>query len=187
MTQQLLKRPRQNSAFQQLMSVHWVMAGCYLLLFSTGPFMARLTRGTPLRNEFYDFHKAMGILVMALLTLRILILLRVWWRKYVHRLPKFSPEWAKNVAHYILLYIFMFAVPVSGIFFSNSFKENNVRFFGMPLPDFFPKNSVLVDLGRSMHFWLAYTFLAFILLHLFAQKKVLIANWRRLKSALKYR
>jgi cytochrome b561 len=45
----------------------------------------------------------------------------------------------------------------------------------------------LVDFGRSLHFWLAYTFLAFIAVHLIFQWKVAKANWRRLIGFLKAR
>jgi cytochrome b561 len=119
---------------------------------------------------------------MALLTLRILTLLRVWWKKYTKRLPKFTKEWYKNFALHASLYVFMWLVPVAGFLLSNSYKSNNVKFFGILLPDLFPQNSAMVDVGRSLHFWLGYTFLAFVILHILDQKKVVRANWRRLTN-----
>jgi cytochrome b561 len=166
------------------MSVHWLMAGCYLVLFTVGTFMAQLPREVPFRSPLYDFHKSIGILTIGLLTARILILLRVWWRKYTRRLPEFTPKWFRWAALHTLLYTFMIVVPVSGVFFSNSFRSNNVKFFGLLLPDLFPQNSALVELGRSLHFWLSYTFLAFILLHILEQRKVLQALWRRFRGAI---
>ncbi|MBD2493411.1 cytochrome b [Nostoc sp. FACHB-280] len=179
-----VKKGRINSAFKQLMSVHWIMSACYLVLFITGSGMARLSRGTLFRSELYDFHKSIGALVVALLTWRILVLLQVWWRKYTKNLPRFTPEWTRKFILHTLLYLLMFAVPVSGFFFSNSYKSNNVNFFWLNLPDFFPQNSSLVDLGRSIHFWIAYTFLALILLHILQQWKVVKATWRRFKGFL---
>lgn len=173
-------KKRVNSAFKELMSMHWLMAVCYLVLFTGGTFMAQLPREVFIRNPMYDFHKSIGLLTIALLTWRILILLRVWWRKYTKRLPKFTPEWYKTFALHLTLYIFMWVVPFTGIFFSNLFQSNNVKFFGITVPDLFPQNSALVDLGRSLHFWFAYTFLAFVILHTLEQRKVLKANWRRL-------
>ncbi|MEG4305257.1 cytochrome b [Microcoleus sp. D3_18a_C4] len=175
-------KPRLNSAFKQLMSLHWVMSACYLVLFITGTFMAQLPRELFIRGPLYDFHKSVAVLTMALLTWRILTLLRVWSKKYTKRLPKFTKEWYKNLALHATLYVFMWLVPVSGFFFSNSFKSNNVKFFGLVLPDVFPQNSAMVELGRSLHFWLAYTFLAFVILHILEQKKVVRANWRRLTN-----
>ena len=175
-------KPRLNSAFKQLMSLHWVMSACYLVLFIGGTFMAQLPREFLIRGPLYDFHKSLGVLVMALLTLRILTLLRVAWKKYTKRLPKFTQEWYKNLALHATLYVFMWLVPVAGFFFSNSFKSNNVKFFGIVLPDAFPHNSAMVEVGRSLHFWLAYAFLAFAILHILGQKKVVRANWRRLAN-----
>lgn len=179
-----VKKPRLNSAFQRLMSVHWWMAGCYLILFVGGTFMARLPR-TEFRGLLYDFHKSIGVLTMALLTWRILTLIQVMRKKYMKRLPKFSLQWWKTFALHAFMYVFMWAVPIAGFFFSNSFRSNNVKFFWLLLPDLFPQNDAMVDLGRSLHFWLAYTFLAFIAVHLIFQWKVAKANWRRLTGFLK--
>jgi cytochrome b561 len=157
-----------------------------MILFIGGTFMARLPR-TPFRNLLYDFHKSIGVLTMALLTWRILTLLQVVWKKYNKRAPKFSAAWLKDVALHTFLYVFMWAVPIAGFLLSNSFRANNVKFFGLALPDLFPQNDAMVEVGRSLHFWLAYTFLAFIILHMLAQWKVVIANWRRFVGFMKPR
>ncbi len=167
------------------MSVHWLMAACYLILFTTGTLMAQLPRELPGRNPLYDFHKSIGTLTIALLSWRILVLLQVWRHKYTRRLPRFSWAWMQKVALHSLLYGFMWGVPVTGFFLSNSFKNQNVRFFGLVLPDLFPQNPALVDLGRNLHFWLAYTFCAFVVLHILVQRKVVWANWRRLSGFVK--
>jgi cytochrome b561 len=182
MTAQPAAKPRLNSAFKQLMSLHWAMSACYLVLFITGPFMSELPRELFIRNPLYAFHKSVGVLTMALLTLRILTLLRVWWKKYTKRLPKFTKEWYKNFALHATLYVFMWLVPVAGFLLSNSIRNKNVPFFGIVVPDMFPKNPAMVEVGRSLHFWLSYTFLAFVILHILDQKKVVRANWRRLTN-----
>jgi cytochrome b561 len=182
MTAQPAAKPRLNSAFKQLMSLHWAMSACYLVLFITGPFMAQLQREFFIRNPLYAFHKSVGVLTMAFLTLRILTLLRVWWKKYTKRLPKFTKEWYKNFALHATLYVFMWLVPVAGFLLSNSIRNKNVPFFGIVVPDMFPKNPAMVEVGRSLHFWLGYTFLAFLILHILDQKKVVRANWRRLTN-----
>ena len=181
-----LTKPRKTSAFLQLMSLHWVMYYCYIILFVGGAFMARLSRGTIYRSELYDFHKGLGVFVMALLTLRIFILLKVWWKKYTKKQPKFTGAWLKKVSLHTSLYVFMWVVPVTGFFLSNSFKPNNVKIFGLVLPDIFPQNSDLVDVGRSLHFWFAYTFLGFIVLHIVEQKKVVKAFWHRLQNRKRF-
>ncbi len=178
---------RLNSAFKQLMSVHWWMAIVYVVLFATGTFMSQLERGVSFRGSFYDFHKSMGVLSMALLTWRIFILLQVWWKKYTKRFPKFSWRWFRTVIFHTSLYIFMWAVPVSGVFFSNSFRPDNVKFFGFVLPNIFPQNSAMTDVGRNLHFWLSYSFLVFVVLHTIDQQKVVRANWRRFRQWMNHR
>jgi cytochrome b561 len=178
------KKPRLNSAFQRLMSIHWWMAGCYLTLFVVGTWMAQLPRND-FRNMLYDFHKSIGVLTMAILTWRILTLIQVVGKKYARRLPKLSLEWLRNFALHTLMYVFMWAVPIAGFLLSDSFRPNNVKFFGLLLPDIFPQNEATVEVGRALHFWLSYTFLVFIGLHLIAQWNVAKANWRRLKGFIK--
>ncbi len=68
----------------------------------------------------------------------------------------------------------MLVVPLSGWFFSNSF-DKDVSLFVIPLPRLFPANRPLADLGRSLHFWLAYTFLMCIAAHALVQWKFLRA------------
>jgi cytochrome b561 len=177
---------RLNSAFKQLWSMHWLMAGCYLLLFLGGVLMVRLPEDTSLQGNFYTFHKSLGALTMALLTWRIFILQRVWWRKYTRRLPKLTGEWIRTFLFHTAIYVFMLAVPLSGFFLSNSYKSGNVPFFWVAtLPDIFPKNAAVVELARDLHFWIAYTFLAFIVLHAIDQRKYLRSLWRRFSKTLR--
>ncbi|ARV58508.1 cytochrome B [Nostocales cyanobacterium HT-58-2] len=178
-------KPRINSAFKQLMSIHWIMASCYLILFVSGSSMARLPDELFFRDPVYEFHKSIAIVTVALLTWRILTLLRVWWSKYTKRPPKLTKEWWKTFALHTSLYIFMWAVPVTGFFLSNSYRSNNVKFFGILVPDIFPQNSAIVGIARSSHFWFAYTFLAFILIHILMQWKVVRANYRRFLGFVK--
>ncbi len=161
------------------MSIHWWMALCYLALFLGGAFMARLDRDVFLRGSLYDVHKSIGVLTLGLLGWRIIVLLQVWWKKYSKRWPKTIPKWWQSVALHAGLYVFMVAVPAAGFLLSNSFKANNVTFFGLPVPDVFPERKGMVEIGRSLHFWLAYVFLSFITLHAMLQWKVVKANWRR--------
>lgn len=183
-TSKIAAKPRKTSAFKQLMSAHWIMAACYLLLFTSGPLMARVPEDIVIREPLYGLHKSLGALTMGLLTWRIFILLRVWWRKYTKRLPKFTPEWIGQFALHAALYLFMLAAPLSGFFLSNSYKSGNVPFFGITLPDIFPQNGAVVELARNLHFWLAYTFIAFVILHAVEQRKFVQATWRRFSNQI---
>jgi len=163
------------------------MAFCYLLLFVVGTIMSLMPDEVSFRGRLYDFHKSIAVLSMGLLTWRILVLLRVWWRKYTKRSPKFTSAWFQSVALHTTLYLFMWAVPIAGFLMSNSFKAGNVKFFGLVLPDLFPENPEMVAVGRNLHFWLSYTFLAMIVLHMLTQRKVVRANWRRFSGFVRKR
>ena len=178
-------KPRLTSAFQRLMSIHWWMALCYAALFLGGTFMARLDREVSFRGSFYDVHKMIGVLTLALLGWRILVLVQVWWKKYSKRRPMLTVKWWKNVALHSSMYLLMVAVPMAGFLLSNSFKANNVMFLGLVLPDIFPQNKGMVEIGRNLHFWFAYTFLGLIIIHVTLQWKVVRANWRRFIKFIK--
>ncbi|WP_017303943.1 cytochrome b [Spirulina subsalsa] len=179
-----IAKSRKNSAFKHLMTVHWWMVACYVIIFSLGMIMVQLPANFDIRSPMYSVHKSMGVLTMALLTWRILTLLQVWWKKYTRRFPKLTLPWFKTVILHTSLHLFMWAVPITGYFLSNSFRSNNVQLFGLPLPDIFPVDSSAVGLARNLHFWLSYTFLAFIVLHSLDQWKVVRANLRRFRSFL---
>ncbi len=178
---------RKANAFQSLMSIHWLMAFCFLILFTLGILMARLPEDVAIREFAYATHKSFGVLILGLLVARIFLLLRVSWKKYSKRFPKKTPAWARAFALHSALYIFMLAQPLSGLFLSNSNASGGVPFFGMTAPDLFPVNAGVVELARSLHFWLAYTFAAFIGLHLWEQQKVVRAYWRRALAFLQAR
>lgn len=149
--------------------------------------MARLPEDIAIREFAYATHKSFGVLVLGLLVARIFLVLRVSWKKYSKRFPKMTPAWARAFALHGALYIFMLALPLSGLFLSNSNKSGNVPFFGLIVLDLFPENAGVVELARSLHFWLAYTFAASIGLHLWNQQKVVRANWRRALAVLQAR
>ncbi|MBW4580743.1 MAG: cytochrome b/b6 domain-containing protein [Tildeniella nuda ZEHNDER 1965/U140] len=175
----------QKSAAQRLWFLHWLMAAFYLVLLAGGIYMADLPREVAYRGSLYTFHKTLGVVVMSLLLARISVLLGVVLHKYRHRLPKTTPHWWRMFALHTALYTFMLLVPLSGYLFSNA-NAKDVVIFGtnIVLPPLIGADKVLAELGRSVHFWLSYTFLAFILLHSLDQRKYLRAVLRRSFKAI---
>ena len=178
------QKGKKKTTAQRLWSLHWLMAAFYLVLFVGGAYMADLPREVSYRGSLYDFHKTLGVIVMSLLLARIFVLLRVLQHKYRRRQPKRTNDWWQTFALHSALYFFMLLVPLSGYFFSNS-SGYDVTIVGtnIALPRLFAENKALADIGRSSHFWLSYTFLAFIILHTVAQKKYLQATLRRFYKA----
>ncbi|XGV98233.1 MAG: cytochrome b [Leptolyngbya sp. BL-A-14] len=176
---------RHKSAAQRLWFLHWLMAAFYLILFAGGMYMADLPREVSYRGSLYTFHKTLGVFVMSLLLARISVLLGVVLHKYRRRLPKTTPHWWRMVALHAALYTFMLLVPLSGYLFSNA-NAKDVVILGtnIVLPPLIGADKGLAELGRSAHFWLSYTFLAFVLLHALDQRKYLRAVLRRSYKAI---
>jgi cytochrome b561 len=177
-------KPRLNNIFKQLMSLHWWMAICYLLLFPTGIVMAKLEGKVSYRELLFATHKSFGVLVLLLLTWRIYLLLRVWGRKYRKHLPKFTKNWYFKTGLHTVLYLMMFNVPLTGYWLSNAYHANNINLFGIPMPDIFPVNSDDVDRASVAHGGSSKAFAILIVIHAIAQSRVIKANWRRLSAWL---
>ena len=155
---------KRTSSFQQLWSLHWIMATCFLILYVIGFVMSRLSDEIAIKDYLFDFHKSIGVLAMGLLLLRIFFLLQMFRRKYSKPQPKLKKQWIQVFTLHFLLYLFMLVVPLSGFLYSNS-GGHEVVFFGIAMPNLFQENLGFFPFARSIHFWLSYAFLTFVLLH----------------------
>jgi cytochrome b561 len=88
-------------------------------------------------------------------------------------LPAGIPRWQHQVsaATHLLLYVFIFAVPLSGYFYSLAagFK---VVYLGMfPLPVLIDANPELKPVLKALHYWLNMSMAALVALHVAAAFK----------------
>ena len=173
---------KRTSSFQQLWFLHWIMAACFLVLYLAGVVISRLSDEIAIKDYLFDFHKSIGVLVMCLLLLRIFFLLQVFGRKYLKRQPKLKKQWIQVFTLHFLLYLFMLIVPFSGFLYSNS-GGHGVAFFGIAMPNLFRENQAFFPFARSIHFWLSYTFLTFILLHTWENHHLIQNFWKRFLRA----
>jgi len=101
--------PRYNDV---AIGLHWAIALLILGLLAFGKFMTGLDRDDPLRFVLTQWHKTFGITVL------LLALVRLVWRlsHSAPALPADDPAWQKAAAHvtHVLLYVLMFAIPLSG-------------------------------------------------------------------------
>lgn len=172
-------KPRWTQAFQRLWVIHWIMASCFLIIYVLGIVMARLPREVAFRGSFYNTHKSFGVLVLVLLLIRVFTLLQAFGKKYLKHSPRFSPVWIRNVILHSILYLLMLVIPISGIWLSNS-GGYPIPFFFVTLPNVFAENRAAGAIAHDFHFWLSYTLLACIGLHLIMQQNFLKRNWKRL-------
>jgi cytochrome b561 len=173
---------RLNNVFKQLMSLHWWMAICYLLLFPSGIIMAKFGNKISDRELLFAAHKSFGVLVLLLLGWRVYLLVKVWGKKYSKHLPKLTANWYFKTGLHTLLYLMIFVVPLSGYWLSNAYQANNISLFIVPMPDLFPVSSDAADRAAFAHGATSKALAIFILIHSIAQWKVVNANWRRLSA-----
>lgn len=145
-------------------SLHWLMAILIIATFLLGLTMVDIPGLTPTKLKYFSWHKWMGITVLALACVRLL------WR-LMHPTPPYTqamPRWQHAAAHaaHGLLYILIFAVPLSGYFFSLA-AGVPVSYLGvMPLPVLIGPDPELKVLLGQLHYVLNMVLLSVVVLHL---------------------
>ncbi len=147
---------------------HWLVALMIIGAFSMGLVMTEMSL-SPTKLKYYSWHKWAGVTILFLATLRLL------WR-LTHSTPAYPasmPGWQKTGANALhgLLYVLMFAVPVSGYFYTLSAGYPVVYFGLFELPVLIQKNEELKPLLQSVHFWLNMTLAAAVAMHVAAALK----------------
>jgi cytochrome b561 len=139
-------------------ALHWLLALLIISGFSLGLYMVDLPV-SPSRLKLYNYHKWLGVAILALSAARLL------WR-LAHTpppLPASAPAWQNTAAHaaHRLLYLLFFAVPLSGWAYSSASGFPIVFLGVVPLPDFVPKDREMAEIFKTVH-WLAAYALAFV-------------------------
>jgi cytochrome b561 len=150
------------------MLLHWLVAILILGMFGLGIYMADLPL-SPQKLKLYSYHKWAGITVL------LLALARLAWRigHVPPPLPASQPQWQQFAAHagHGLLYVLIFAAPLSGWMMSSALGFPVVWFGVLPLPDLIDKNKEIGELLKLVHRYLNYTFLVVVTGHALAAIK----------------
>jgi cytochrome b561 len=149
-------------------ALHWLIAIAIVASFAVGLYMHDLPL-SPQKLKIYSWHKWAGV------TIFLCVVLRLVWR-LLHRppeLPSAMPAWQRKAAEatHVLLYLLMFAVPLSGWLMSSAKGFQTVWFGVLPLPDLLDKNKELGDLLQEVHELLNFTMAGLVLAHLGAALK----------------
>ncbi len=128
--------------------LHWVMAALIVAQIGLG-FMAVNWRLSPTKLNLFFWHKSIGMLLLALLALRLA------WRMVnpAPGLPTGMPAWERNAAraNHALLYLLLLALPVSG-WVVNSAANIPLRIFWLiPLPALVAPDETLADRVALLH------------------------------------
>jgi cytochrome b561 len=145
-------------------TLHWLIAACVLAALFMGWTMTDMAI-SPARLKTYNYHKWVGVTVLAL------ALLRLVWR-LTHRPPPLlpMPRWQKLAAHggHALLYVLILVVPLTGWIYSNATGYRVVYLGKIPLPNLVAKDKVLAERWHEVHEVLAISLAVLVGLHVLA-------------------
>ena len=150
------------------MTFHWVMALLVFITFPMGLVMHEMAL-SPDKLRLLSYHKWLGV------TLFILIMARLIWRATHKPAPLIEsmPQWQKMAAHgaHVLLYMLLFAIPLSGWLMSSAKGFQTVYLGILPLPDLLEKDKLLGDVLGALHEVLNIALLVLVVTHIAAALK----------------
>jgi cytochrome b561 len=142
---------------------HWGMAALILAQLALG-LAAASWRLSPTKLELFVWHKSLGMLVLALLVLRVL------WRlaNSSPALPAALPAWERAAARtsHAALYLLMAALPLTGWVVSSASGIPFRIFWLIPLPSIAPADEALAQAFGRVHGALALSLVAVLALHI---------------------
>lgn len=150
-------------------ALHWLIAILIIGAFTLGLVMTDIPGLSPTKLRYYSWHKWAGVTILALAALRLL------WR-LTHTppaLPATGPAWQNFAAHGVhgLLYVLMFAIPLSGYFYTLAAGVPVVYFGLFQLPVLIAPDPELKALLKPLHYWLNMLMAGFVGLHVLGALK----------------
>lgn len=144
---------------------HWLIAALILAQFAIGS-IAEEMKLTPAKLDLFVWHKSLGVTVLALAVLRL-----VW--RLVNPTPvppPGMPNWEHKLAAIAhgLIYVLIFAVPISGWLVSDASRVPFKAYFVVSMPDFIARNHDLQEAAAEVHEALTTTLLLLVILHVAA-------------------
>ncbi len=149
--------------------LHWLMALLIVSAFALGLTMVDIPGITPTKLKYYSWHKWLGVTILGLACARLL------WR-LAHPAPPYPasmPGWQQTAASglHALLYLLIFAVPLSGYFYSLAAGVPVVYLGIIPLPVLIEANAEWKPGLKLLHYSLNMLLLAGVGLHVLAALK----------------
>jgi len=147
---------------------HWSVFLIFVNQYVTGSVMTRLGKGQTFLGysggELYTWHKSVGVVVLAV------VLLRIVWRKTTP-LPDWAEtleDWERAVTKWIerVLYACMILMPVSGYVFTMAGGYRFKLFGVFELPVLIEKNAGLAAGGEWSHLIIGYMIVIALTLHI---------------------
>jgi cytochrome b561 len=149
--------------------LHWLMAILIVSAFTLGLTMVNIHGLTPTKLKYYSWHKWLGVTVLGLACLRLL------WRlkEPVPPYPNSMSDWQRKAASAVhcLMYVLIFAVPISGYFYTLAAGVPVVYLGIIPLPVLIDPNPEWKPVLKQVHYALNMILLGGVCLHVLAALK----------------
>ena len=157
-----MKRGDMRAYTRTSVFLHWLVAMLIFSAFPLGVYMHGMPL-TPDKLRYFSYHKWMGVTVFVLAVLRLI------WR-LIHKPPELAASlapWERLAARCVhdLLYVLIFAIPLSGWLMSSATGLQTVWFGVLPIPDLLDRDRELGDLLLFVHQTLNWALLAFVAGH----------------------
>ncbi len=151
------------------MLLHWLVAVLIIATFFLGLSMVAIPGFSPTKLKYFSWHKWMGVTVLFLAVLRVL------WR-VTHKPPPALasiPDWQHKIAEgmHHLLYLLIFAVPLSGYLYSYAAGVPVVYLGLWQMPAPFAPDPELKATLKTVHYVLTMSMAAAVVAHALAALK----------------
>ena len=151
---------------------HWVMALLFAIQIALG-WTAVGWRLSPTKLDLFVWHKSLGLLMLALAALRL-----VWRLSDRQPAPPAMPTWQRRTAaaSHTLLYLLMFAIPLSGWLLNSAANIPLKWFWWVPVPNLVDPDRELRALAADFHLALFWLLAAVLAVHVAAALKHHLVN-----------
>ncbi|MDP1976585.1 cytochrome b [Undibacterium sp.] len=148
--------------------LHWLIAILIIIAFILGNIMVDM-RISPTKLQYYSYHKWLGMTVLGFVALRLI-------SRLLSKAPPYPANMGKVQMHiangtHILLYVLMFAVPLSGYFYTLAAGYPVVYLGLFELPVLIGPNPEIKGSLKELHEILNNIMLVLVLLHVAAALK----------------
>ena len=149
-------------------ALHWLIAILIIIAFVLGNIMVDM-RISPAKLQYYSYHKWLGVTVLGFVALRLI-------SRLLSKAPPYPANMGKVQTHiangtHILLYVLMFAVPLSGYFYTLAAGYPVVYLGLFELPVLIGPNPEIKGSLKEFHEILNNIMLVLVLLHVAAALK----------------
>ncbi len=151
--------------------LHWSVAGLIVGQYV----LAKLAEYAEQQDKILDQlallanHKSVGITILLIAVIRLVYR----FNSSAPPLPNSMTTWQVNAskASHFLLYVFLFALPISGWLMSSATAYSVSWFNVIALPDFVAPNEMLADQLHAVHYYLAEALFVIAVIHIIAALK----------------